>query len=71
MYNFHAGIIVAINGDTDITLPTNQAKIYGNTWPKPKLSGAYLYKWEKVAGPEQGAIEGKDNHNALLRDVSV
>lgn len=60
---------MATNGDTDITLPTNRAKIYGNTWPKPQFSGAYLYKWEKMAGPEQGTIVGKNNKNAVLEDV--
>ncbi len=60
---------MATDGDTDITLPTNTAKVYGNTWPKPKYSGSYLYKWEKVAGPEQGTMEGKDDKDVTLRDV--
>lgn len=63
------GIIVATDGDTDVSLPTNTAKIYGNTWPKPKSPGDYLYRWEKVAGPEQGTIVGKNDKDAMLEDL--
>ncbi len=60
---------MATDGDTDISLPTNTAKIYGNTWPKPPSPGSYLYKWEKVSGPEQGTMVGKDDKDVTLRDV--
>jgi len=69
--NLVLGIIVATDGDTDITLPTNKAKLYGNTWPKPSSTGDYLYKWEKVSGPQQGTIVGKDDQNVELQDVSI
>lgn len=63
------GIIVATGGDTDITLPTNTAKLFGNTWPKPPFPEAYIYKWEKLSGPEQGTMLGKDSKDVVLRGV--
>ncbi len=61
-------IIVATSGDKNLTLPENQAKIFASTWPEDDKK-MFSYHWEKMAGPEEGTLSGKNAKDIVLSEV--
>ena len=55
------------SGDTDITLPENEVKIFSNVWPDV---GEFTYKWEEISGRGKGTLSGKNEKDVTLTGVS-
>ncbi len=61
-------ITVAIdNNNIVITLPIDNAKVFGSTWP---IQDDYHYQWTKVSGPASGDLIGIHDKVLELKNVS-
>ena len=60
-------LTVAVDGNKVITLPDNTVQVFASTWPK--LEHPH-YRWEKVFGPNKGALSGINQDSVTLSGVS-
>ena len=63
----HVDLTVAVDGNKKITLPDNTVEIFASAWPK---SEPLTYRWEKVFGPNEGALSGINQDSVTLSGVS-
>lgn len=66
-----ADLTLSFAGDTDLTLPTSTTRLFASTWPPPEQGQEFVYKWEKLSGPSEGALEGIDKDQLSLSGVSA
>ena len=59
---------MAIAGDKELTLPQDSTHLFSNTWPE---GGQLAYNWELLRGPRGGTLQGRDQKDITLDDVSV
>lgn len=66
----HTELTVSFAGDTDLTLPTASTRLFASTWPPPNTDEKFVYRWEKVSGPNEGSFDGIDKDQLDLSGVS-
>lgn len=59
-------LAISFAGEWNITLPTSSTHLYSATWPRPRAEQKFLYKWEMVSGPSEGARSGIDKKDLEL-----
>ena len=58
---------MAIAGVKDLILPQDSTQLFSNTWPE---GGQLAYNWELLKGPRGGTVQGRDQKDITLNDVS-
>ena len=70
LHQYFPVIEIVFAGDVDITLPQNHTRISSSTSPLPQEGQNFVYKWEKVSGPNQGSLTGINTDQLELTGVS-
>ena len=59
---------MAINPQSvDLVLPKNSVKLVASSWP---VSDGFSYHWVKTQGPDSGNLDGINEKEVVLSDVS-
>ena len=61
-------IQVAIDGNKEIILPKNKARVFASTWPKD--NGHFLYQWMELFGPSVGVLNGVNKPTLSMNKVN-
>ena len=62
--------MVSLAGESELTLPVDSTHLFSSTWPIPRHPEMVEYRWEKVGGPNKGALSGTDRKDLEMTGVS-
>ena len=59
-------LTIAIDGVTEVHLPTNEVRLFASSWPNPP---GVRFHWTRVSGRKEGVLNGMNDASVVLSEV--